>query len=337
MALASAARLVLASLSVGSSLAGQTVRGSVVRAHGRIPIVNASIVAKRAGGATTSDRLGRFSIRLGDLPDTLVVAAIGFGPDAVALTALPDQPLTIALADAPVVISDLIAVASADLPLDLASQNRWEMSIDAARSVPPAVETDVYRALALIPAASFTRPLSARPMIRGYDAQEVTTRIDGFEVLNLETDYDDQYLLVEARPVPTGAQCAAAFEVEADQDILGRVVDKYHVEVAALRESWKTRFATLRAGGGRAVIWGAGSKGVSFLTNLGLSDEVGYAVDINPYKTGKFMAGSGQEIVAPEFLTEYRPDLVVAMNSIYLREIRTKLDELGLHPELISA
>ncbi|MEZ4457831.1 MAG: TonB-dependent receptor plug domain-containing protein, partial [Gemmatimonadales bacterium] len=46
-------------------------------------------------------------------------------------------------------------------------------------------EPDVYRALALVPAVSFTSPLSARPLLRGYDAGEVTTRIDGFEVQNL--------------------------------------------------------------------------------------------------------------------------------------------------------
>lgn len=162
-------------------------------------------------------------------------------------------------------------------------------------------------------------------------------RRSGFEVLHLETDYDDQYLLIEARPLPTSAPLSLPFAVEADLEILSRAVEKYHAEVAALREAWKARFAALRERGGRAVIWGAGSKGVSFLTNLGLSDEVGYAVDINPYKAGKFMAGSGQEIVAPEFLVQYRPDLVVAMNSIYLDEIRMKLDELGLHPELVSA
>ena len=79
---------------------------------------------------------------------------------------------------------------------------------------------------------------------------------------------------------------------------------------------------------------------MSYLTNLtnrGMTDEIEYAVDINPFKWGKFMAGTGQQIVSPEFLVDYRPDLVVAMNPIYLDEIRLQLEELGLHPELIGA
>jgi hypothetical protein len=68
-----------------------------------------------------------------------------------------------------------------------------------------------------------------------------------------------------------------------------------------------------------------------------MTDEIEYAVDINPYKWGKFMAGTAQQIVSPDFLLRYRPDLVVAMNPIYLAEIRATLDELGLDPELIGA
>jgi SAM-dependent methyltransferase len=167
-------------------------------------------------------------------------------------------------------------------------------------------------------------------------------RRSGFEVLHLELDYDGQYLLIEARPseVPPADRtptAGAPFPVEDDLELLRHAVDKYRHEVGALRESWRARLGELRARGGKAVIWGAGSKGVSFLTNLGLRDEIRYAVDINPYKTGKFMAGTGHEIVDPAFLVDYRPDLVVAMNPIYLAEIRAKLDELGLQPELIAA
>ncbi len=85
---------------------------------------------------------------------------------------------------------------------------------------------------------------------------------------------------------------------------------------------------------GTAVIWGSGSKGVSFISNLNLSSEVAAAVDINPHKWGKFMVGSNHEIVSPEKLKEIDPELVVVMNPIYLDEIGADIGELGLEPEL---
>jgi hypothetical protein len=83
------------------------------------------------------------------------------------------------------------------------------------------------------------------------------------------------------------------------------------------------------------VIWGSGSKGVSFLTGVtGAAESVAYAVDINPYRRGYFMPGTGQEIVGPAQLSEIRPDVVVVMNSVYVPEIKAMLAELGLNPEL---
>ncbi len=57
----------------------------------------------------------------------------------------------------------------------------------------------------------------------------------------------------------------------------------------------------------KVVLWGGGSKGVAFLTTLNITDQIKYAVDINPYKHGTFLAGTGQEIVSPEFLKDYNP------------------------------
>ena len=93
----------------------------------------------------------------------------------------------------------------------------------------------------------------------------------------------------------------------------------------------------MSAGNRKTVIWGAGSKGVSYLTTLAAEKEIEFAVDINPFKHGMYMAGTGQQIVAPEFLSEYKPDLVVAMNDIYLDEIRAELDRVGVDAELVGA
>ena len=160
-------------------------------------------------------------------------------------------------------------------------------------------------------------------------------RATGFEVIDLALDFDDQYLLIEARPSTTPAP-GAPFDLEADLEALTAAADRFGGAYATTIDAWKADLRATREAGGRAVIWGAGSKGVAYLTGLGAIDEIEFAVDINPHKHGKFMAGTGQEIVAPEFLTTYRPELVVVMNPIYLDEIRDHLDRLGLTPRLVA-
>jgi hypothetical protein len=80
------------------------------------------------------------------------------------------------------------------------------------------------------------------------------------------------------------------------------------------------------------AIWGSGSKGVSFLSTLGVSELVSYAVDINPHRQGYFMPGGGQRIVGPDELAALGIDYVVVMNGVYLPEVRAMLQERGLEP-----
>ena len=87
------------------------------------------------------------------------------------------------------------------------------------------------------------------------------------------------------------------------------------------------------------MVWGSGSKGVAFLTALNLHTpdcEIEYVVDINPFREGKYMAGTGQEIVSPAFLKRYKPDLAIAMNPIYQPEIKADLEKMGLSTEVVS-
>ena len=49
------------------------------------------------------------------------------------------------------------------------------------------------------------------------------------------------------------------------------------------------------------------------------------------------MAGTGQRVVGPEFLRGYRPDLVIAMNPIYLGEIGAQLASMGIDAKLVAA
>ena len=160
-------------------------------------------------------------------------------------------------------------------------------------------------------------------------------RAAGFEVLHVERVYDDQYLILEARPSSTPA-AGDPLPIEDDLEVLAKGTQLFEEGFARTLSSWRDRLATLRLAGGTAVIWGSGSKGVSFLTNLAMDDGIRCAVDINPFRQGKAMIGTGHQIVGPDALIDIRPELVVAMNPIYLDEIQAELDRRHLTADLVA-
>ena len=161
-------------------------------------------------------------------------------------------------------------------------------------------------------------------------------RRTGFAVTDLALEYEGQYILIEGHPSSNGA-LSRRHELEESPEEVAEAVRSFRTRFAATRAGWRERLAAARADGRRTVIWGGGSKGVSFLTTLGLEHEIGYVVDVNPYKQDRYMAGTGHRVVAPEFLRDYRPDLVIAMNPIYLDEIGAQLASLGVDAELVGA
>jgi SAM-dependent methyltransferase len=158
-------------------------------------------------------------------------------------------------------------------------------------------------------------------------------RSTGFDVLDLALDYDGQYILLEAKP-SAGAGDARPHELEEEPGAVVQAAIDFARRVEQLRDHWRRRLRKVRESGGSAVVWGAGSKAVAFLTTLGPDNGIEYAVDINPYKHGTFLAGVGTAVMGPTFLREHRPQLVIAMNEIYLDEIRTQLGKLGVEAEL---
>ena len=84
------------------------------------------------------------------------------------------------------------------------------------------------------------------------------------------------------------------------------------------------------------ALWGAGSKGVTFLNIADAARSIDNVVDINPRKQNHYVALTGQKVVAPEALPGIKPDVIFVMNSLYAQEIAATLDRLGVRAELIS-
>ncbi|MFB3904167.1 MAG: methyltransferase domain-containing protein [Acidobacteriota bacterium] len=150
----------------------------------------------------------------------------------------------------------------------------------------------------------------------------------GFEVEGVDEVYGGQFLQIEARP-----QVAPFAPVKAVNDRLVGLVEGFAEAFDERVEWWGGRLEAVRREGKRAVLWGAGSKGVTFLNTFKDLCPAVCAVDLNPRKHGRFLAGCGVQILAPEFLRELKPDLVLIANPLYQAEIRSAVADLGLEPE----
>jgi hypothetical protein len=114
-------------------------------------------------------------------------------------------------------------------------------------------------------------------------------------------------------------------------------VDSFAGEFTSKIEEWRRRLAGWYGEGKRIAAWGAGTKGVMFLNFVQAGEQIPYIVDINPRKSGMYIVGTGQQIVPPEFLTDFQPEIVILMNAIYRDEIASMLQELGVTAEIVVA
>jgi SAM-dependent methyltransferase len=158
-------------------------------------------------------------------------------------------------------------------------------------------------------------------------------RSQGLQPVDLRLDYADQYVLIDSRPggVPT-----PSLPLEDDLATTAALVAEFRTAVPARIAELRALVVDAASTGKRVMVWGGGSKGVSFLTTLGLHDEVDVVVDVDPNKQGMFMASTGHEIVGPSDLPDRPPDLVIVMNPIYRDEIAADLARRDLAPELVT-
>jgi SAM-dependent methyltransferase len=155
----------------------------------------------------------------------------------------------------------------------------------------------------------------------------------GFRVCDITETYGGQFLCLEALPT-TGEELLRDHQID-ELDRSTHDIATFTARFQEKVEAWKHKLEQITQSGQRAVTWGAGSKGVTFLNLLKIKDSIQYVVDLNPRKQGMYVAGTGQKIVPPEFLREYQPDVVFVMNHIYENEIRQLTLDLGLSPELL--
>ncbi|QDT35903.1 class I SAM-dependent methyltransferase [Stratiformator vulcanicus] len=162
-----------------------------------------------------------------------------------------------------------------------------------------------------------------------------------FDVLQSGTCYEGgQYVFVEAVPAEMSSVNATAVPLKTDGEQNSKLPESIRQFDSAHQdclEFWNRKLTRLKNDGKKVVLWGSGGKGIMFLNSVEAASVIQYVVEINPNKHGKFIAGTGQQIVPPEFLAEYRPDVIVITNALYEPEMKKQARDLGVDAEFLIA
>ncbi len=156
----------------------------------------------------------------------------------------------------------------------------------------------------------------------------------GFEVVRVYQTFQRQYLCVEA--VPSSVTSAALARIDDLTSISEDDIEQFALRHQARIAGWERELLGLVAENRRVMVWGAGAKGAMFLSAFRHLPNLHFIVDVNPHKHGLYGPGTGQLVVAPESLREYRPDVLLIMNANYVSEISAQVAALGLSPRLIT-
>ena len=148
----------------------------------------------------------------------------------------------------------------------------------------------------------------------------------GLTASTMGTSFSDQFLWAESSVVkpsdgrPTDAEVA---------QLVDRSVAFGKAAATAIDQAYEDLARSLERG--PVVLWGAGTKGRTYLNLVDGAEDIAAVVDINPRKHGDGIPGTTLTITGPELLASLEPTTVYISNPVYRDEIRAELAEGGVH------
>ncbi|MDH3330277.1 MAG: class I SAM-dependent methyltransferase [Desulfobulbaceae bacterium] len=158
----------------------------------------------------------------------------------------------------------------------------------------------------------------------------------GFYVSWLQSVFEGQYLAVDSKAASESRKSSSLHYDKKKAEKLLIAAEKFARNCSEKMEQIKNMVEKEQQTGKRMVVWGAGSKGITFLNQMRYLAGIAYVVDINPQKQGKYVPGTGQLVISPDFLAAHKPDTIFIANEIYRDEIIKTVTQLNISPQFVS-
>lgn len=161
---------------------------------------------------------------------------------------------------------------------------------------------------------------------------DVACRRAGLRTTASGSSFGGQFLWSEASP---GHLEPEAVPAPGDVDAAVAAARRFGVASERRIDIARTELAG-HAARGPVVLWGAGSKGVTYLNLMSEVAAVEAVIDINPRKAGWGVPGTSLVVEGPDRLRAVQPRTVLAANPIYVDEISALLESIGVEANVLS-
>jgi SAM-dependent methyltransferase len=179
------------------------------------------------------------------------------------------------------------------------------------------------------------------PHVSYFDAHSLCRIVEraGWRVEDTGTFFSGMFRFIEISANRDGEPQFGAGHIPtpADRDRQLASIGGFARRHLAERATWQERIGSLDEKGARPVLWGAGSRGVQFLTFADPDRRLAAVVDVNPRKWGRYLPVTAHRVDAPEALTAIQPTAVIITNPAYRSEIAAHLERLGVTADLLVA
>ena len=154
-------------------------------------------------------------------------------------------------------------------------------------------------------------------------------QIAGFKVKSVKPVFNNQYLWLEA--VPSNSQ------IITKNPLLLKSAEIFQSSVKNKKEELTSKFKKLMKHGNIAL-WGAAGKSVCLANTIDPNRElIECLIDLNPKKWGKFIPGTGHEIINFTEIEKRKIKTAIIMNPNYYDEIKKLIIEQNLDIILINS
>ena len=149
-------------------------------------------------------------------------------------------------------------------------------------------------------------------------------QLAGYKAVNVEEVLGGDYLAIDAYPDFSSGDFK---EIELDKPF--QYFQNFAISYQNGLQKWKQVLDNWAEKKYSIALWGAGMRGVNFLSHFSAIENLALVIDINPLRQGKFLPKSGYLVSPPVALKDQAVDVILISNATYKNEIISQARDLG--------